>query len=179
MYLRTPREISPGREILEHRDHRRALGVRDAVERATDVAAHLDGLAYASRRREPVVPHRPLPSVDSPVFPMPAGLDFRRDLVAQPRGERLVQPDVVPPRGRHQVAEPLVRNLVRRVPHIALLESRRVHVAPGKQDRLVVRDEAHVLHRAEKVAGVRDRYAVELETGRFAEIRFESFWMLA
>ena len=64
--------------------------VRQRVERERRALARLE-----------VVPHAPrgLPVVD--------------DLVGHPRGERLVQPEVVPPRHRHQVAEPLVRELVR------------------------------------------------------------------
>jgi hypothetical protein len=36
-----------------------------------------------------------------------------RRLRAHPRGEALIEPQVVPPRHRHQVAEPLVRDFVR------------------------------------------------------------------
>ena len=44
--------------------------------------------------------------------PAPFGLPAVDDLRRHPRRERLVEPDVVPPGHRHEVAEPLVRGLV-------------------------------------------------------------------
>src|SRR2546422_6427376 len=44
---------------------------------------------------------------------VPIRVEALRGLGRHPRGEPLVQPQVVPPRHRDQVAEPLVRDLVR------------------------------------------------------------------
>ena len=58
--------------------------------------------------------------------------------------------------------------------HVVLLETRRRLVGFCQQQRLVVGDEADVLHRAEEVAAVRDADAVELrERERLPEIGLE------
>ncbi len=63
------------------------------------------------------------------------GLPAVDDLLGDPRRERLVEPDVVPPRGRHQVAEPLVRDLVRADVRGAVAEARRRRVRLREQHR--------------------------------------------
>src|SRR5450432_4278534 len=50
----------------------------------------------------------------------PVRIDLGQDLVLHPGRERLVEPEVVPPRGRDQIAEPVVRDLVRRVRRVEL-----------------------------------------------------------
>jgi len=67
--------------------------------------------------------------------------------VAGPLGERLVQPEVVPPAHGDQVAEPHVRHLVQdRVGALLVLEVG--DLRPEDVVRLGVRDTAEVLHRA-------------------------------
>ena len=78
------------------------------------------------------------------------------DLVGHPGGERLVQPQVVPPHHRHQVAEPLVRELVRDHLGDALLHRQRRGRRVGQQRHLAERDRARVLHRARLEVGDAD-----------------------
>ena len=84
----------------------------------------------------------------------------------QPRRERLVEPQVVPPRHRHVVAEPHVRDLVRGDAHEALLEDRRHLVGTREQELRRVGDEARVLHRAaeRRLADTRRGRASETDT---------------
>src|SRR6185369_16498779 len=98
---------------FEHADGGRTLLIGDAVERHEDVAARGDRLANPPRRYKRV-------GVDR----IGAGLDARRpaivvrpplvyDLLGDPGRECFVQPDVVPPGQRDEIAEPLMRDLVR------------------------------------------------------------------
>ena len=77
------------------------------------------------------------------------GLPLLQRAVGHPRREGLVQPDVVPPRERHVVAEPLVRHLVGVDRGLDALELDRLLLRRSEQDRLGPRDEAGVLHGAE------------------------------
>mmetsp|Transcript_8508 Transcript_8508/g.28509 ORF Transcript_8508/g.28509 Transcript_8508/m.28509 type:complete len:262 (+) Transcript_8508:1759-2544(+) len=66
--------------------------------------------------------------------------------VANPGGEAFVEPEVRPPAHRHQVPEPLMRQLVRHhVRHPLLRDERTVNLI-DQQVRLSVRDEPPVLH---------------------------------
>ena len=80
--------------------------------------------------------------------------------VLHERGERLVEPDAVPPLHRHEVAEPHVRDLVhdreRGVGHLA----ERHLLGIEEQARLAERHAAEVLHRAEREVGERDEVAL-------------------
>ena len=78
-------------------------------------------------------------------------------------GEGLVQPDAVPPAHRHEVAEPLVRELVRDdVGDVLELGLGRV-LGIDEQQRFAVGDQAGVLHRALREVG--DRHEVDLPVG--------------
>ena len=94
-------------------EHRRALGVGDAVEVDLDVLEVADGGHDRVRRAELVLAVGPglLGRVERRPGPRPAGRLGLRD-GAGPLGERLVEPQVVPPAHRHEVAEPHVRQLV-------------------------------------------------------------------
>ena len=142
----------PGDELAEHR---RALGVGDAVE----VGAHRVGVGHVGddgvgrgqlvlrqcpglllvRERDPGVGE-----------PGRAGQRERRHVGR----EALVEPEVVPPAHRHQVAEPHVRHLVedRRRPRLAgrLGHSGAEDVALGEGDA------AGVLHGADAALGDED-----------------------
>ena len=83
----------------------------------------------------------------------PPGVD---DLVGHPGGERLVEPQVVPPHHRHQVAEPLVRQLVRDHLGDPLLHRQRRRRRIGEQRHLAEGDRARVLHRARLEVGDAD-----------------------
>ena len=76
--------------------------------------------------------------------------------VAHPRGERLVEPEVVPPFHRHEVAEPHVRHLVRDHFQYPLLRLRGRVLRVIQQRGLPVGDRTPVLHRARSEVRHRD-----------------------
>ena len=94
------------------------------------------------------------------------------DLVGHPGGERLVEPQVVPPDHRHQVAEPLVRELVRDHLGDALLHRQRRGRRVEQQRHLAEGDRARVLHRAGLEVGHADLIELAERVGE-AEVVLE------
>ena len=109
-----------------------------------------------------VLGHRPAHSFERAQLGPERRLELRRHLRREPGGEGLVQPDVVPPRRRDEVPEPLVRELVGVDAEEALAQRGRRRVA-DQQQPLLVDDEPRVLHRAEREVGRGDE--VELVEG--------------
>ena len=144
---------------LEHADDRCALLVRDRIECVEDVATHADWLADATGGCEPIRFDGFGPLMHALRATLVVGPPRIDHLFREPRRERLVEPDVVPPRRRHQVAEPLVRHLVRAETRGDVAERRRRGIGL-QQDRRSIRDEPGVLHR--EAYGERDRNVVEL-----------------
>ena len=112
-----------GDELLEHRG---ALGVRDAVEVDLDVAQVADLRDDRVGRGQLVLAVGPVLLVGAEGRPRvgpPGGLGLARR--GRPLGERLVEPEVVPPAHRHEVAEPHVGELVQQREGAALDEATR------------------------------------------------------
>ena len=86
-----------------------------------------------------------------PDFPL--GVETRGAFRPHPGGETFVQPKIVPPRHRHQIAEPLVRGFVGDHFVNALPCSGRRFLRIEKQHRFKISDAAPVFHRAAKSAG--------------------------
>ncbi len=159
--------------FLEHAQHRRAFLIRDAVERVLDVAVIVDRLADLARRQQAVAAHR----VARGIQPFQFALILRpqRDgfLALRPRRERLVEPDVVPPRHGDEIAEPLMRHFMRSdVERGAKRIGRRVIV--GAQQCVAEGDQTRVFHRAR--AEIRRAEQIELvprirDVGVFLEVR--------
>ena len=131
----------------DHRDDLAALAIGDRVERAVDLAVGEDRLVDRAPDLQRVHVHR----VEALRQRADADIELRppfvADPVSHPVGEALVEPDVVPPGGRDEVAEPLVRQLVRDDHAERLLLARRR--APVEQDDLVgIGVGAGILHRA-------------------------------
>ena len=152
------RGADPG---LEHGDHRRALLIADAVEGVGDVVGGLDLLPDLARRDERVVVHDVGAVDDALDGRPPLRLPLDEHPVRHPGGEGLVQPDVVPPLHRHEVAEPLVGHLVGAVRGLAPLEGDGLLGRRRDQRALAPADQARVLLGAER-DGLRDREVVEL-----------------
>ena len=113
-YSRMPaRNVSSPTHDSNMREHARAFLVGDAVERGLDVAVAVDRLAHLARGQEAVVLHRRRGGFER--FHVAEVFRFQRErrLALRPGRERLVEPDVVPPRHRDEIAVPLVRDLVR------------------------------------------------------------------
>ncbi len=95
----------------------------------------------------------------------PLRAQVQDELGPEPGCERLVEPQVVPPRHGHVVAEPHVRDLVRGDAREPLLEHRGHLVRAREQVARAVRDEAGVLHRRPE-GRRRIREEVELRKGK-------------
>ena len=146
--------------LLQHAQQRPTLLVRQYIEHAIAIGGCLDkefdgasagqrvdfecGTAFQAERR--------------PALPVRAVRVATGDL--HEGGERLVQPNSVPPLHGHQVAEPHVRHLVRnhigQVLQLELCGGGRV----GQQQALAVRNGAEVLHRTGGEVGERQHVAL-------------------
>ena len=138
-----PVEADRGDELL---DDGGALAVGDAVE----VEERLVGVRDLTRDRvrgdELVLPVRPVlhPGVEGLPGAIEASRAHQRE-VRHVGGEALVQPQVVPPAHRHEVAEPHVRHLVE--DHLAPVEALVVRRRIAEDEHLGEGDRADVLHR--------------------------------
>jgi hypothetical protein len=132
---------------LDHRQHHVPLVVGDAIEDVGETeAVHHPPADRLGAGRE-VGAHRRDAGVDAVGRLQQRRLELAHRLLGDPLGEALVEPQIVPPRGSHQVAEPVVRDLVHRDVGRRRAEA---HAEPGvRQHMLHARgDEAGVLHRA-------------------------------
>ncbi len=134
--------------LFQHREYRSALVVRDPVEDIEYLALADRTGANRACRRARVQRHRLIEPRSSPQAFLPSWIEMRARLDFHPGCERFVEPDLFPRRGGDQVAEPLMRDLVRDdVEHIALHVKRAARRI--EQNRVFrIRDQAPVLHRA-------------------------------
>ncbi len=107
---------------------------------APRVEAHGELLALVAARPDP-----------------PLRIEVRRRLGLHPGGEALVEPQVVPPAHGDEVAEPLVRDLVRDDVEDAAPHGRRARGRIEQQAAFEERDGAPVLHGAAEAARHRDQ----------------------
>jgi len=166
-----PRHLGPEPGFVHHQQ-RLALVVGERVGELVQVDVVTDRLAHRPDRRARVELQRLLAGLDLEHRDVELGEGLLRDLVADPRGERLVEPQVVPPPHGDQIAEPHVRHLVREVGDqgASLLGAGGGRV---EQQRAVGEgDRPGVLHRPGPELGHRDQ--VELAVGvRPAEVALE------
>ena len=149
--------------LLEHAQQRATLLVREHVEHALAVGRRADleldrpgaGERVGLERRAALDAER------RPALPVGAVGIARGDL--HERGERLVQPDAVPPAHRDQVAEPHVGQFVRDDvgDELALVLGAGGRI--DQQQALAERDAPEVLHRAGREVGQGDQ--VDLRAG--------------
>ena len=97
---------------LEHPNDAGPLLVGDAVEAVLDVVVGRDRLPDRARAREGVRAHRALHALEQVEATADLRVPHVADLRGGPRREGFVEPKVVPPGHRDQIAEPLVRELV-------------------------------------------------------------------
>ena len=88
--------------------------------------------------------------------------------VGQVRGERLVQPEVVPPAHRDEIAEPHVGELMEH--HLAAHEALRVGGRVAEEQAVVQRHGAHVLHGAGVELGHEDLVVLAERVGASEEV---------
>ena len=131
----------------DHRDDLAALAVGDVVERGVDLAVLGDRLVDRAADHQRVGVHRAEALVERADADVQLGPPLVADAVAHPVGEALVEPDVVPPGRGHEIAEPLVRQLVRDDHSERLLVAGR-RARLQKDDAVAVGVGAGILHRA-------------------------------
>ena len=134
--------------VDELTQHRRTLGVGDAVEVLQRRVGVGRGRARDGvRRRRPLRRVTPCLAAGGDVDPRVVELGGRDErAVGHVLGERLVEPQVVPPLHRHEVAEPHVRHLVAdRVGARQVLGAAR---GAGEDELVAERHAPRVLHRA-------------------------------
>lgn len=146
--------------LLDHAEHGLAFFVGDLVEGVARLALGFHRLLDRVRGRPRVQPHGSLAACHRAQPRLPFGMPPRHLLRAHPAREALVQPQVIPPRHGHEIAKPLVRDLVRHdaVDALALRQAARRRVE--KQRAFPIDDRAPVLHAAR--AGIGQRDLVEL-----------------
>ena len=145
--------------VLHHPNHRARLAVRNVVEQRVDLRRRLRPCPDRPSGPTRVRIQRVVQVRRHVLVEVPLRLPLGRGLRLHPRRKALVQPQIVPPLRRHQVAEPLVRHLVRhRRGHGFQLRQRPVLLV-HQHLRLAERDASEVFHRAR--FEVRNRHQVQ------------------
>ena len=86
----------------------------------------------------------------------PIRIEMRTAFAAHPGSESFVEPEVVPPCHRHQIAEPLMRCFVGDNFVNALPRRGRRFLRVEQQRRFVIGDAAPILHRSTETTGNRN-----------------------
>jgi hypothetical protein len=154
---------------LEHAQDRRALLVGDAVEGVGDVALALDRLADLARGDAGVGVETDASLLERLVEGVPLGVHLLGDADLDPRRERLVQPDVIPPGGGDEVAEPLMTGLVGDERHEPPPEADVLLGRSAQDDVGGAGDHAGVLHGSLQMARA-DEIELGIRVGRAEEM---------
>ena len=143
--------------LLQHPQHGGAFFIGEDVEHGPGVVRVSDGELDRAGTAQPVdVQGRG--ARDAEARPaLPFGLPVIHRHHFHEGGERLVEPQPVPPAHGYQVAEPHVRVLVRDDVGHALQFAARRGVFVDQQGRLAEGDRAQILHRTEREVGNRDQ----------------------
>ncbi len=147
-------------EAREHAQHRGALAIDDRIERRAR-RLRIDE-PHRMRRRQLVVRERLAQRSLELVPRPPGGPPAVEDLVGDVRGGGLVQPQIVPRGRRHQIAEPLVRQLMRHQARDAVGDRRRCPRLIDEDAIIAQKNRARVLHAARSERGHGD----EVELGK-------------
>ena len=142
--------------LLEHAQHSTALAVGDVVEDFKDTGFADRARPDSTRCRAGVARHRAFKPAPIAQHRLPFGMKVFAGLVLHPGGKSFVEPDLVPGRHRHQVAKPLVRNLVRHHRKNAALGVRPAARGVIEQRVFDITDEPPVFHGTVPRAGHRD-----------------------
>ena len=146
--------------LLEHAQHRRALLIGQDVEHRVGVTRRLDVKLDRARRVQPVDRERGRARDAEGCPALPLGLPRVDRENLHEGGERLVEPDAVPPGHGDEVTEPHVHVLVGDHVGHALELAVRGGALVDQERGLAEGDRAEVLHRSG--GEIRDRQEVEL-----------------
>ena len=142
---------------LEHADERLALAVGDDVEHRHRLGLVGDRLLDRMGGAARILAHGGLLGAAAVEPGLPVRMQRLGGLGLHPAREALVEPDVVPPRHGDEIAEPLVRHLVRDDAEDAALRVARARRRIEQQAALEEGDAAPVLHGAAEAARHRDQ----------------------
>jgi hypothetical protein len=131
---------------LEHGQHGRALLVSDGIECFRGLSGRRHGLPNRARGVEAIDVHRLQRVARGGKARVERRFPLVDDFALHPRGKAFVQPEVVPPRHGHQIAEPLMGELVGDDDRLAALGGRGRMGRVEQQHLFAVRDEPRVLH---------------------------------
>ena len=143
--------------VLQHADQRLALVVGNAVERGHGLAVVGDRLLDRMRGAPRVERHGVLLLAVAVEPGLPLRIEMLRGLLLHPAGKTLVEPEVVPPAHGDEIAEPLMRHLMRQDAEDAAPRRIRIGGRVEQQPALEKGDAAPVLHGAAESAGHRDQ----------------------
>ncbi len=142
---------------LEHPQDGRPFVVRDPVEGLHRLAGGPNGLPNRARRRERIGVHHMAHARDPFHRRAERGLPPIDDLGLGPGRETFVEPQVVPPTHRYEVAEPLMRELVGDDFGLPAANARGRAAGIDEDERVAKRDEPGILHGASGKLGHRDQ----------------------
>ena len=148
---------------LDHPEHGRAFLIRDRVERFFDLRRSFDLVVDGPRRSQRVEVERGLALEGFIDRHVPLGLPCGERMVRHPRREPFVQPDIVPPLHRHEVAKPLMGHFVGEDRRNLFSYRHRGRLRVGEQIGLAIKDRRRVFHGARREIGNGDD--VELAEG--------------
>ncbi|MCY1171662.1 hypothetical protein D9M73_117800 [compost metagenome] len=157
---------------FHHADDGLALGIGDAVKALANLVDGFDMADDRVRTRCRIDLQRAFAVLrHCGCRRIPIGVEIDARLVLHPRGETLVEPQIIPPFHGDQIAEPLVRHFMRDDGEDTLLAALRRALLVVEQLGLEIENRAPIFHRAEKLAGARAGDHVELGQGiRLPEI---------
>mmetsp|Transcript_104110 Transcript_104110/g.293600 ORF Transcript_104110/g.293600 Transcript_104110/m.293600 type:complete len:341 (+) Transcript_104110:1440-2462(+) len=162
-------EVLGAEQRVDHPHDAASLGIGDRVKHLFDLLSPLDGHLNRVAIAEAVEFKRPALLVNNKRLPkLPARLKLVRCKGLHPIGEALVEPEVVPPRHCHEVAEPLMGELVRYHDADSLLLGHGRSLEVAQEVHLTIRHQAPILHRSGRE--IRNGDHVQLRQGvRHAE----------
>ena len=143
--------------VFQHADQRLTLVVGNAVERRHGFAGVGDRLLDRMRGAPRVERQRELLLAVAVEPGLPLRIEMLRRLGLHPAGKALIEPEVVPPAHGDEIAEPLMRHLVREDGEDAAPRGIRIGGGIEQQPAFEKGDAAPVLHGAAESAGHRDQ----------------------
>ena len=145
--------LPPGvfaRISFEHGQHRFTLLIGDRIEGLVGFIDSADMLHDRMGGAESIEPHRRLATRNASQKLEPVGMEMVDRLVFHPAGEAFVEPQVVPPGHRDQIAKPLVRDFVGLRHRDEFARARRSGLGIVEQIALEREHRAPVFHRGKE-----------------------------
>ena len=153
------------RKSLQHGDYSLALLIGDCVKRLASLFNGLDRLDHGMCSNIRINAHCAFATINSVDIGLPLWVEMMRRFALHPAGKTFVEPKIVPPLHRHQIAEPLVRDFMCVGLEDTLFGARAGDFGVVEQHPFKGEDRAPIFHRTEKLALTRASHIVELGQG--------------